>query len=1031
MSTLQRVYKFLLKNVLKNVIQDDLSLRQFSVNLFERSIKISNVTLETELFNLRFREWNIPLLVEKATAGKLNVNKDWMFKIEDLVLTIIFHSYEDVKKPVYGMQSFTEDDYAELEKLSNWIDDVSNNIKITVSNIIIRFEEYIVKVDNLSCYNIDENTKCVDIVGLHIMQNGTDVYTCTKKELLFKIKLKLSNDVYVVDINIPPACIVLIPDLLRLKQSSNDKINMIINIHIQELHLSIDDVSIHVKDGNLKISDQMTVNFNGLTIKYKDKLALCAKTPLYISKCMRFEDTVLFIQTHTLYASYENCSSVVDIFKQHLASTSSGSFTYICKFEEVRLVYDKFLGILTTVLFKHNVLSIEDAQVFLKKQKICSAVSSSLNFNNNCMKTQMLKSKLTKPLLDYLSSQTSECESSSKVKRANWDLKWSDIYIYVSEHNILQLSNVQLLRSSHLFITVQGMYFTSKTNMLIQPKQTDTSCMSFNLSENRLMITLRNLKIEYAPVYFNMYVDMFKNSNSRETMMHCMFDIHDCDFIYGVNGSIVSVKSKSLHVEVDTMSAVYMELNGFNIYCSDSQEIRYKLLKLNHLKLKYKTKLEINTNANRFSNICLHICPKSYTIISCIIASLTSMTKSTINRCSSYELLPLQHSNTTSSRWYTDVGNVEMITDYMDMCHVENETSMIQTIIMNNIRMLCKVYLTRENVKHDIEVLLDDIKIKNSTLYVRDISVIDCSNYKRYMLKRWEQKCKYNNILSIYYTPLSIKIIILPVHIIIRQQIINSLLKAFKFEEKEKKSFYKTTITIMSIDIRIDYKPETIPMTFKEAMDIMSIIPLEDLQLTLCHIYLHNKTVGEIVEAAITNWYQDILNKQLGLLVKGVGISPLKSIANIGVSMTDLIVLPIIYYKRNGNILLGLKYGASSIVKSVAVETLRTMNTVTCGTRKVLDKVQQTVSNKKQTLKREHPSNLNEGFKQAYDSMSKGLCNASEYLVIPLDKYKQNGTKSALKSTIQTIPVATLAPIIGAADGLSKILIGAKEHFQS
>ena len=33
-----------------------------------------------------------------------------------------------------------------------------------------------VKIDNIFCYNTDENTKCVDIAGLRIMQNGTNIY---------------------------------------------------------------------------------------------------------------------------------------------------------------------------------------------------------------------------------------------------------------------------------------------------------------------------------------------------------------------------------------------------------------------------------------------------------------------------------------------------------------------------------------------------------------------------------------------------------------------------------------------------------------------------------------------------------------------------------------------------------------------------------------------------------------------------------------------------------------------------------------
>jgi len=73
----------------------------------------------------------------------------------------------------------------------------------------------------------------------------------------------------------------------------------------------------------------------------------------------------------------------------------------------------------------------------------------------------------------------------------------------------------------------------------------------------------------------------------------------------------------------------------------------------------------------------------------------------------------------------------------------------------------------------------------------------------------------------------------------------------------------------------------------------------------------------------------------------------------------------------------------------------------------------------------DQPGGLEEGLRQAYDSLTRGLQTAAHGLVVvPREEYQQHGTKGAVKSVIKGVPGAILRPMIGVTEAVSKTLIG-------
>ena len=68
-------------------------------------------------------------------------------------------------------------------------------------------------------------------------------------------------------------------------------------------------------------------------------------------------------------------------------------------------------------------------------------------------------------------------------------------------------------------------------------------------------------------------------------------------------------------------------------------------------------------------------------------------------------------------------------------------------------------------------------------------------------------------------------------------------------------------------------------------------------------------------------WTPDVKATQLVDVISGV--SPIRSVVNVGSGIADLVLLPIAQYKKDGRVFRGVQKGAQAFVKSTAIEAIK------------------------------------------------------------------------------------------------------------
>lgn len=189
-------------------------------------------------------------------------------------------------------------------------------------------------------------------------------------------------------------------------------------------------------------------------------------------------------------------------------------------------------------------------------------------------------------------------------------------------------------------------------------------------------------------------------------------------------------------------------------------------------------------------------------------------------------------------------------------------------------------------------------------------------------------------------------------------------------------------------------------------------------------------------------WSPDVKAHQLAEVISG--IEPIRSFVNVGSGVADLVLLPIAQYKKDGRIMRGVQKGATSFVKTTAIEAITLGARLANGTQIILEQAESLFSNSnglsaggqaelENSLLRwdsldeyyddeddareygyggeegedmmtmsiadlsrfaHQPTNLQEGLQSAYRSLGKNLGEAAQtILAVPIEVYERSGTE--------------------------------------
>jgi len=210
-----------------------------------------------------------------------------------------------------------------------------------------------------------------------------------------------------------------------------------------------------------------------------------------------------------------------------------------------------------------------------------------------------------------------------------------------------------------------------------------------------------------------------------------------------------------------------------------------------------------------------------------------------------------------------------------------------------------------------------------------------------------------------------------------------------------------------------------------DMLELLKLFPLSGVELELQPVLLPPAGRGGVplpafLAQALESWVRDITSSQLHHFVAGAGV--LRPFTTVGKTAANVILLPLEQYRqKNGRVVFALRRGALEFVKTVTVESL----TATVALTRILASSLSFLADSNPPSSAEQPGGLEAGVARAQSSLYRGVSAASHAIIaVPLDNYHRNGTKGALKTTVRAVPVAVLAPVIGATEAISFTLMG-------
>ncbi|KAI7833742.1 ATG C terminal domain-containing protein [Kickxella alabastrina] len=139
---------------------------------------------------------------------------------------------------------------------------------------------------------------------------------------------------------------------------------------------------------------------------------------------------------------------------------------------------------------------------------------------------------------------------------------------------------------------------------------------------------------------------------------------------------------------------------------------------------------------------------------------------------------------------------------------------------------------------------------------------------------------------------------------------------------------YFQIVRIAPINVIFDYKPRrlrtagTSLSSSRKPVELLNFFPLEDAEMTLNTVKVRGVAgMSKLIRELGSSWLPHLTQTQIPGVVSGM--TPLRSLVNIGSGMADLVILPLEQYRKDGRLVQGIKRGAKSFARTTAMEAIQ------------------------------------------------------------------------------------------------------------
>lgn len=252
------------------------------------------------------------------------------------------------------------------------------------------------------------------------------------------------------------------------------------------------------------------------------------------------------------------------------------------------------------------------------------------------------------------------------------------------------------------------------------------------------------------------------------------------------------------------------------------------------------------------------------------------------------------------------------------------------------------------------------------------------------------------------FTEVVMNVKTLPLRLYVDQDTLMFLGRFFQFKDNRfnlpvDEPVFIQRLDISPVQLKFDYKPKSISYSgFKagQSAELANLFILDSADLKLAKTKVYGVLGFPKLGNALREIYVPYIQKhQLAGLLSG--LTPIKSIINIGEGVKNLVAVPLKEYKRNGQVMKSIQKSSKSLGKTTTNELLKLAVKLASGTQAVLESLEQYVGGEGCRARNSSKSS---------SSSKKARRNSNEFHTLQQDNEKHNLMQASQKLK-KSVPV--------------------------